>query len=287
MTRRLVQLTKMPWLPRAPRWLFLAFAVVLALAVAGVAGVVGKAARTEAQDTLSGEPSGFIDQERGTYLIVYLDQSEPHAGEFTYAVPGLGLFTGTMPATVEVKSHTSVIVRYDGAGTLDRDAKLDPVLALWTQSSGESEPVSLRLEAHINPERLTTSAQLWYAGQMYKLNSKEIPHNADAALATIADAYNRQDWSTLYHYGYRRLQAGMTEAEFVTWVTSGLQAQGRVVRAQVASDVVYQTSKGGYHVAVGKIALTLSQDGVETTTTMNVVLVMDGGAWRWMTLDAQ
>ncbi len=272
-----------PW-PRGRRraapWVLLGAlsALVLTLAWSG-----GRVAVTGAQDPPSGEPAGFIDQARGTYLVLQLDASQPDAGRFTFAVPGVGVFVGDAPATVDPPAATGVAVRYAGAGTLDSAAVQDPVFTLWTALSGQAVPVTFQLVAQIGPDRTIATAQLVYASQVYLLTTQPAPQTADAVAANIADSFARQDWARLYGYGYRRLQATMTQDAFIAWQTKDVQAQGSVTGARVATAPVYSAHEAGYTTAVAQLVLTLTGNGTATTRALDAVLVLDGGTWKFQT----
>ena len=136
-----------------------------AAAIAGVtvAAVLAAAILRGEDGATASDPAGgryvFIDEARRSSFSIDLEKTSPDLGRFSFGVADLGLFFGDGPASVEFKSDSSVVVRYDGGGVLDRGASLDFAFNL-TFASGTAEPASIRLEAQVNPDRVTSSAQL-------------------------------------------------------------------------------------------------------------------------------
>lgn len=76
----------------------------------------------------------------------------------------------------------------------------------------------------------------------------------------------------------------MTEAEFVAWVSDGLRTLGTVIGARVIAVPAYQLPKGGSQIATAQLEVILSQDGTTTTLREDVTLVLDGDAWKFVSI---
>lgn len=190
----------------------------------------------------------FIDAGRQSSFSVDLDQTTADFGRFSFGVLGVGLFFGDSPATVEFQSDHSVIVRYSGSAALDRAAQLDFVFNL-TRVSGAFEPASIQLEAQVNPDRVTSSAQLWYQGTQYELVDKQPPSDPAVGLNAILAAMQAQDWSRLYDLGYSGFRSAITRADFAARMSTGWAGRGTVTATSVVSAPQLGDRRAGFDAA--------------------------------------
>ncbi len=262
---------------------------------AGAAAIAGvTVAAVLAAAILRGEPGAtasdpaasryvFIDDARQSSFSVDLDRTTADFGKFSFGVGGVGLFFGDRPATVEVKSDSSVIVRYDGSGMLDRSARLDFVFNL-TLASGATEPASIRLEAQVNPDRVTSSAQLWYEGIQYKLVDKQPASDPGAALGAILTAMAAQDWPVLYDLGYSGFRNTITRADFTARMSAGWAGRGTVTATAIVSAPRLGDRRAGFDAAKATISFTLTRDGVATTYLADITLLEEPDGWKFISI---
>lgn len=260
--------------------------VLAALAAIVTAGIAGNSFLTRPGTAADGS-EGFLafgDEANGTTFAVGLDAAGERRGSFQFAVAGVGLFWPDTPASIETKSDSSVIVRYDGPGQLDRAAALDLVFG-FHQRSGEREPVPIRLEAQVNPDRITASAELWSGGVGYKLTDRRALPDAGEDLAAILAALRAEDWPGLYRRTYSGARAQMSEADFVAAISAAYAARGRVLDAQLVSGPTYGDGRAGFDTASATVSVTLSENGTPRTYRAQASLIWEADHWALLSLD--
>lgn len=225
----------------------------------------------------------FKDVANGTTLSVGLADAGDARGRFQFAVHGVGLFWPAEVATVEVKSDSSVIVRYQGSGFVDPSAQLDNTFGYHVRS-GEATTVDVRLEAQVNPDRITASAELWSAGRQYKLVDRRAVPDADADLATILHVIERSDWAGLYGWLYTDSRATMTQAEFVAGIAAAFDARGTIVSVDQVGPVRYGDGRAGFDVASAAVTLTMSSGGTQTEVQATASLIWETDRWSVLSI---
>lgn len=228
------------------------------LGTLGAAGIL--IALAAAPSTGADGSRGFLtfkDVANGSTMSVGLQDAGTDKGKFQFSVSGVGLAWPKGLATVEVKSDSSVIVRYDGPGFVDAAAKLDPVFG-YHQLSGNAQSRTVRLEAQVNPDRITASAQLWIDGVAYKLVDRRAVPDADADLATILTAFAAGDWATVYRSLYSTGRADMGQAAFAARSQAAFAAEGPIVSLVRTGPVVYGPGGAGFDTATAPVRMTLS-----------------------------
>ncbi len=258
-----------------------------AIAVVTVTAVLAAAIlRGEPGATASDPGAGryvFIDEARLSSFSIDLERTSADLGRFSFGVADLGLFFGDGRASVEFKSDSSVVVRYDGAGVFDRGAKLDFLFNL-TLASGTAEPASIRLEAQVNPDRVTSSAQLWYQGVQYKLVDKQPASDPTAALGTILAAMAAQDWPALYDLGYRGFRDAISRADFAARMSAGWAGRGTVTATAIVSPPRLGDRRAGFDAAEATVSFTLTEDGVATTYLADITLLEEPDGWKFISI---
>lgn len=258
-----------------------------AIAVVTVTAVLTAAILRGQPGATASDPAGgryvFIDDARQSSFSVNLEKTSPDIGRFSFGVAGLGLFFGDVPASVEFKSDSSVIVRYDGGGALDRSARLDFVFNL-TLATGTTDPAPIRLEAQVNPDRVTSSAQLWSDGVQYKLVDKQPASDPGAALGTILGAMAAQDWPALYDLGYSGFRNAITRDEFAARMSAGWAGRGTVTASAIVEPPRLGDRRAGFDAAQATISFTLTRDGVATTYLADITLLEEPAGWKFISI---
>ncbi|MGB8385118.1 MAG: hypothetical protein WCG47_28410, partial [Dermatophilaceae bacterium] len=203
----------------------------------------------------------FIDNARQTTFAIDLDPAAPNLGEFTFGVAGVGLFRSVHGATVAFNSDHSVVIQYSGPATLDRTAAIDFVFAL-TRGSGLGEPVTVQLQAQVNPDRITSSAQFWFGGTQYKLVDTKPASDAGPAVTLILNALRDQDWSAIYDLSFSRLRATVTRTAFVAKAAAGWSGRGTITSAIVNGAIQTSDGRAGFNAARASVSITLTLGGV-------------------------
>ncbi len=244
--------------------------------------------RAAAGDATAADPTGgryaFMDRDRGTTFSVIIDASSPEGGRFSFAGAGLGVVWSDTPASVEVKSDNSVIVRYEGPGRVDAGAQFDPVFGLHRVVSA-GEPVRLRLEAQVNPDRVTSVVDLWMDSLRYKMVDRKPPSDPRFDLTAVTAALRAQDWQSLYALAFSGLRHSVTEADFVAKAEAGWADVGTVVSVTVVTPPALEDRRTGLDVAVAEISVATERDGVTVVHSADVTLLQESVGWRWISID--
>ena len=181
---------------------------------------------------------------------------------------------------MEVKSDSSVIVRYDGPGFADPQATIDSAFG-YHQRSGETLPVTVRLEVQVNPDRITASAELWVDGAFYNLTDRRATPDAEADLAAILAAFKAQDWASVYRWSYSGVRSEMTEAQFIAASTQAFSAEGTVVDATRTGPLSYTTGGAGFDAAAASVTLTMSSG---RTVNADASLIWEDDRWALLSI---
>jgi hypothetical protein len=226
--------------------------------------------------------SGFMDHTSNDYLRVQLDSSAADYGQFVVALPGVGLAWSAQSATVTVESSQSDQLRYDGSGFLDPNAILDTEFGVAYQEQGPATSEPIRLIGQVDPAHGTGSIEVWVAGTHYHFASLAIPHDANSAAAAILTAIGAEDWPTLYSLADTSLRNAMTAQQFAQQLSDAFGG-GQVSDARQTAPISYTTSSAGTSYANVPATFTVTHAGQTQTVSATVVLIRDGGSWRWFT----
>jgi hypothetical protein len=226
--------------------------------------------------------SGFMDHTSSDYLRVQLDSSAADYGQFVVALPGVGLVWSAQPAAVAVKSDQSDQLRYDGPGFLDPNAILDTEFGIAYQEQGPATSEPIRLVGQVDPAHGTASIEVWVAGTHYHFASLAVPHDADSTATAVLTAIGAGDWPTLYSLADTSLRSAMTAQQFAQQVSDAFNG-GQVSDARQTGPISYTTSSAGTSYANVPATFTVTHSGQTQTVSATVVLIRDGGSWRWFT----
>jgi hypothetical protein len=226
--------------------------------------------------------SGFMDHTSNDYLRVQLDSSAAGYGQFAVALPGVGLSWSAQPASVTVEFGNSDQLRYDGPGFLGPNAILDTEFGVAYQQQGPTTSEPIRLIGQVDPAHGTGSIEVWVAGTHYHFASLAVPHDAGSTAAAVLTAIKAEDWPTLYSLADTSLRDAMTAQQFAQQVNDGFGG-GQVNDAQQTGQISYTTNSAGTIYANVPATFAVTHDGQTQTVSATVVLIRDGGSWRWFT----
>lgn len=226
--------------------------------------------------------SGFMDHTSSDYLRVQLDSSAANYGQFVVALPGVGLVWSAQSAAVTVESGHSDQLRYDGPGFLDPDAILDSEFGIAYQQQGQAASEPVRLVGQVDPAHGTGSIEVWVAGTHYHFASLAVPHDADSTATAVLTAIRSEDWPTLYSLADTSLRKAMTAQQFQQQVSDEFGG-GQVSEARQTGPISYTTSSAGTNYASVPTTFTVTHSGQTQTVSATLVLIRDGGSWRWFT----
>ena len=232
--------------------------------------------------------AAFVDPQRSTFFWAGIDSSNPAIyAHFVFYVQGVGSFMPGGAATVNVNSDHSVVVRYTGPGFVDHAAVMNLALARST-ASGTPTATDVRLEAQINPDHHTASAQLWSGADTYKLVSVRPSADPAATAQSIATLMKAQNWSAIYDQLDSSYRALVTRNQWVQDESTALSTW--LAGATLTNVTVGSTSSAvedpGYWSARFTLILTAQGTSGTKTRTLNGVLILEGNAWRFFTGEA-
>jgi len=226
--------------------------------------------------------SGFMDHTSNDYLRVQLDSSAADYGQFVVALPGVGLAWSAQPASVTVESGHSDQLRYDGPGYLDPNAILDTEFGIAYQEQGPATDQPIRLIGQVDPAHGTGSIEVWVAGKHYHFASLAVPHDADSTAAAVLTAIGAGDWATLYSLADSSLRNSMSAQQFAQQISDAFGG-GQVSDARQTGPISYTTNSAGTSFANVPATFTVTHAGQTQTASATLVLIRDGGSWRWFT----
>lgn len=262
--------------PRRSLILFAAVVVGSAVAVVAHPGVTRASAATPSAQ-MSG---GFLDRTNGDYLRVELGDATDQ-GAFVLAIPGVGLIWPHGQATVTVESDHSIQLRYDGAGSQDPTATLDPEFGVRYQQQGPGQDATVRLIGQIDPSHGTGSVEAWVNGKHVHVGAAaaSTPTSATVAGNAYLAALRAGQWTALYQMSDADLRAGVTESDFAKGMATAPGTTG-IVDA-VAGTPTVTTSAAGVTYANVPIHLAYSGAPAKDGT---LVLIMNGTDWKVFTV---
>ena len=191
-------------------------------------------------------------------------------------------------------------VTYDGAGSIDKAAKMDLELAR-SLTAGTPTPTTIRLSAHIDPDHHTAEINFWAGGKSgtnehgadgdhrtasthYQLLAKQ-PESPDGTAKTIARLTKAQDWSGLYALcdtSYRNLVSKdqwlkEESAAFSAWLN------GATISDVSVSALSAPTNDVGYWTARFTLTITASGTAGKNSRSSVVILVYEASGWHMAT----
>ena len=229
---------------------------------------------------------GYLDQWRGTYVLVQLNVSAERAGAFVAAVPGVGVFTGGAPANLAVSQDGSTAVAYTGAALLDADAVLDLVFGATYTPSGTVQPVTVALTGSVSADYVSGHFQIEYAGVTYLVEAARAPRTAEAAAASVMGLVQRKDWAALYAALYADARAAFSEAAFISRMDLGSSTAPTLLGYVVVPGFQYPGEPSpGWRTATGFVT---TRDQLGTTITRSsssILMVLEQNVWKLISID--
>lgn len=225
---------------------------------------------------------GFVDDSSRATLQVGLDPSSREYGSVWFAKPGIGIVWTRRPATVEDGGTGSVAVTYDGPGSVNRHARVDPEFAALTMPRGPTRRAHVRVRSRLQPSHQTGVLDLWVDNKHLRVTFGQPPANAGPVVRAVVRAMRAEDFASLYDLADSGMRHGLTRAAFVAQ-SKELSAGATVAAVRETGPVSYLTTSTGVHYAYAPIAAVVSQGGVRQHLRQQIVLVREDGQWRFTT----
>jgi hypothetical protein len=222
----------------------------------------------------------FPDVSGGSYLDVQLNHSAKSFGYFSAFLPGEGRVWPTDRVKATRMSAGVVDLSYDGAGHLDPRAPADVTTTAhhfrpWT--------VRLRLVGQVDPAEHSASVDIWVNGKHRRIVSPEQAGGAEAVVREFLTAVDDHDWSRVYDVSDRYMRNGVPRGDFVIGIGAG--AAHRITEVEAVGPTTYTTTGGGVRFARVPIRLTYRTGTAATTVDAALVLVVDTGGWKVLSVE--
>ena len=228
----------------------------------------------------------FVDVSGGSYLDVQLDHSATSYGAFSAALPGRGrVWPADRVDTTPAGTGRLVTLRYDGLGYQEPNAQPDNLADEEPPVRKPSrQRVQLRLVGQVDPAQHSASADVWVNGDHHHIRSTGTPGGAEEVVNDFLAAVSDGNWGKLYSVEDPYMRNGMRRTQFVTaMATSG--AGRDISAADATGPTAYSTTEAGVAYARVPVRLAYTRQIATTDVHANLVLVVNQGAWRVLTLE--
>lgn len=226
----------------------------------------------------------FVDPSSSSYLDVQLDRSSTSYGRFSAVVSGE---QRVWPAGhVEAgQQHDGAVVELRYAGVGYREV---PVPGGAPADPGARpippEKVSLRLVGQVDPARHVASVDVFVNGTGHHIRSPGAVGGANGVVNDFLTALTTRNWDELYRIEAASMRTGVKRNDFLTAMATG-GAVTCISRAEAISSTTVSTSPAGISYARTPVRITYGQCAGATSLQTTLVLVVDGGSWKALSLE--
>lgn len=224
----------------------------------------------------------FVDPSTGSYADVQLDRAMTSYGAFSAVVAGQGRVWPEDRVDVQGDPAGEVQLRYDGPAFLDPrvqpGARYEPA-----DPSTRPDPVHLRLLGSVDAARHMAAVDVWVDGARHHIGSSAQSGGAEGAVEDFLGAVRAGDWDTVYSLETASMRNGSKRGDVVT----GLANAGAVTTVSAAHTTGPTTFTVRAGVSYGRtpVRLTYGSGPASTRVEATVVVVVEGGAWRVLSVE--
>jgi hypothetical protein len=225
----------------------------------------------------------FVDLSRSSYLDVQLDRSSTRYGSFSAVVSGE---ERVWPADrVDVRQHDGAVVelRYAGVGYREvpapGGAPADPGARPLPP-----EKILLRLVGTVDPARHVASVDVFVNGAGHHIGSPGQVGGANGVVNDFLTALTTQNWDELYRIETASMRTRVPRNDFLTAMAYG-GAVTCISRAEPIDSTTVSTSPAGISYARAPVRITYGGCAGATSLQATLLLVVDGGAWKALSLE--
>jgi len=204
-------------------------------------------------------------------LAIQLKVQQPNTGQFDFYIPGQGDYTGVIPVQIMGPD----IVRLQGTISAQ----------FQTITAAPASQVNLRMEGEANTRTASAAVNIWIDGAQYQIVTAPGRPGADVALAsTVIAALVASDWSTLYGLLASDVKGSLSEAEFISIMTS--QVRQTITKANLLPGGALTASETGSTYSIQPIEFEVrNTDGIPQLYRSRIYLLLQQGEWRYVTTD--
>jgi hypothetical protein len=225
----------------------------------------------------------FIDPSSSSYLDVQLDRAMTSYGAFSAVVQGEGRVWPV--GRVHVRQQgPGVELRYEGVGYRDPKVQpggkpVDPVV-----SRRPHQTVHLRLVGQVDPTSHTASVDVVVNGASHHIASAGAVGDAREVVDDYLGALVTRNWDQLYSMGTTSMRQGAARKDYVAEMANG-GAVTCIRHAEAINSTTYSTTPAGVSYARTPVRLTYGPCAGTTKVEATLVLVVDGGSWKALSLE--
>ncbi|MBI3521829.1 MAG: hypothetical protein HY071_01860 [Chloroflexi bacterium] len=245
--------------------------------------VVSLAAIAVAQATTPDRTLTFVDERSGLTLTIQTDPAAGDSGHFAFRVPSLGVYVGSVGATMRALTPTSVVVDYSGPATL---RPITDGAGAVTGTVRTPTPATIRLQAQIDPSHHTAEGTLTDGSARFHLVAPAAGKgDLLQALKTFEAAMAADDTSAIYPLMNSDVRGASSVAQFSQSWREQESRLGRITSLQRVTLSDPQTDSSGLTSAIATYATTVTAPaGTVTSQTFDAHFVLQPDGWKlWYT----
>jgi hypothetical protein len=226
----------------------------------------------------------FVDQSSSSYLDVQLDSSTKGYGAFSAVLPGDGRVWPAGRVEASHQNPRALELHYEGAGYRDPQVQPGGLIGDPPQPGRKPQGVHLRLVGQVNAAGHIASVDVWVNGNRHHIGSAGQVSGAEAVVDDFLAALRTSDWDKLYGIEAAYMRNGIRRSDFVTEMANA-GAVTCVDSAETTGPTTYSTTRAGASEARTPIRLTYGPCAATARVDAALVLVVDGGAWKVLSLE--
>jgi len=225
----------------------------------------------------------FVDPSSSSYLDVQLDRSSTGYGRLSAVVPGEGRVWPATPVEARQRNAGVVELRYDGVGYREVPTP-GGAPAVPGVRPLPPEKVQLRVVGQVDPERHVASVDVVVNDAGHHIGSPGEVGGANIVANDFLTALTTQNWDELYRIETASMRTRVPRSDFLTAMAYG-GAVTCISRAEAISPTTVRTSPAGISYARTPVRLTYGRCAGGTSLQATLVLVVDGGVWKALSLE--
>jgi hypothetical protein len=226
----------------------------------------------------------FVDPSSSSYLDVQLDRSTTSYGAFFAVVPGEGRVWPAARVEARQRNPRVVELHYEGAGYRDPQVQPGGLRGDPPQPSRTPQVVHLRLVGQVDAAGHIASVDVWVNGDRHHVGSAGEVRGAEAVVDDFLAALRTRDWDKLYRIEAAYMRNGIRRNDFDTEMANA-GAVTCINSAETIGSTTYSTTRAGASYARTPIRLTYGTCAATARVDAALVLVVDGGTWKVLSLE--
>jgi hypothetical protein len=226
----------------------------------------------------------FVDPSSSSYLDVQLDESTRSYGGVSAVMPGEGRIWPAARVEARQRNPGVVELHYEGVGYRDPQVQPGALPADSPQRPRKPQVVHLRLVGQVDAAGHVASVDVWVNGDRHHIGSTGEVRGAEAVVDDFLAALLARDWDKLYGIEAAYTRTGIRRNDFATEMANA-GAVTCISGAETTGPTMYSTTGAGVSYARTPIRLTYGTCAPTARVDAALVLVVDGGTWKVLSLE--